>query len=617
MGFYPFAFSSASKPKVNVVSVENFKGLDLRNTPATVDKTRSPDAVNMLRDEIGQVRKRMGFQTVKTYSGQINGVYHFGEDRIVHAGDKLYKGTTQIGTMNNAKSKGWMLGGKLYLLDGAKLRRYDGTSLVSADTVGYIPTVIISRNPTGGGTAYEDINLIAPGFINSFYTSGTGTTRNFQLTDGDLDATAVTAQVMTSDGVWEDKVENTDFTVNRTTGKVTFATGIAASPVMGEDNVKITAYKTRPGYADQINKCTISTLFGVAGAADRLFVSGNPDYPNRDWHSQMNDPTFFGDLAYSLLGQDDSAVMGYSVVADRLAAHKEDSEDGRNVVVRSGVMQDGEPAFPIVSTLQGEGCVSQWGCAYLGREPLFVTKRGIFAITAEDITGEKYSQNRSSFLNPKLIEEDLSGSFAFVYHDFYWLFCPSGRVYLLDALQKSYSKNEPYSTFQYEGYLLSGISARVAWEEDGALYFGTSDGKLCKFYEDKNAPVSYQDDGAAVPAYWTTPYFSGKVSHNRKDFQYLSVSVLPGARTGLRVDGQIAGAWKLLFESYGSARYFDFSQLDFAKLSFLTDTSPRTVYRKINARYVDKLMLRFESDAANEPLGIYGLTLEFMEGGHF
>ena len=74
MGFYPFAFSSASKPKVNVVSVENFKGLDLRNTPATVDKTRSPDAVNMLRDEIGQVRKRMGFQTVKTYSGQINGV---------------------------------------------------------------------------------------------------------------------------------------------------------------------------------------------------------------------------------------------------------------------------------------------------------------------------------------------------------------------------------------------------------------------------------------------------------------------------------------------------------------------------------------------------------------
>lgn len=614
---YPFYMGNTSRPKTGIASVNNFRGDDLRNTAATVDKTRSPESLNMIRDEIGQVRKRMGYYLVKTYTGQINGAHHFENDVLIHAGDKLYKGNAVIGTMANARSQSWLLNDKLYLLDGVKFRTYDGTTLSDVAGSGYIPTTIISRNPDGsGGSAYEEINLLEPGFTNSFHLSATATT--FQLTDDSLDSKAVTAKVMISSGKWVDKAEGTDFSVNRTTGVVTFASSVAASPLEGEDSVKITAYKTREGYADKINKCTISTLFGVNGAADRLFVAGHSDYPNQDRYSQMNDPTYFGDLSYSVLGQDNSAIMGYSIISDRLAAHKDASEDGRNVILRSGILtNDGDATFPIVSALQGEGCCCKQGCAYLGREPLFVTRNGIYAITAEDITGEKYSQNRSSFLNSKLIKEDLENAVCCIYNDFYLLAVPSGRVYALDSLQKTYSKNEPYSTFQYEGYVLDNINARVMWQIDGTLYFGDSNGKVWAFYTDKKEPNSYSDNGVAIKAYWDTPYFFGKVTHNKKSFNYLSLTLAPAPQTGVRVYGKIWGVWKILFEDFYTARFFDFKYLDFSKFTFSTDTSPRNIKKKLDVKYVDKLMLRLENDAINEPFGIYDLSIEFMEGGHF
>ena len=80
---------------------------------------------------------------------------------------------------------------------------------------------------------------------------------------------------MTKEGEWTDKKEGTDFTVDRKNGTVTFTTAPGASSVTGYDNVEITAAKTRKGYAEKINKCKIISLFGVNGAMDRMFLSGN------------------------------------------------------------------------------------------------------------------------------------------------------------------------------------------------------------------------------------------------------------------------------------------------------------------------------------------------------
>jgi hypothetical protein len=597
--------SSAGAPTVRVSTTERFLGCDLGRAPTGVDHSRSPDAKNMIRDEIGQVRKRMGYRKTKEYDMRINGAFSFDGETFIHAGVTLYHGDTAIGAMADRLSSGWVLGGKLYLLDGSVLRvleKNDGAYRLSyVENQAYVPTVVISRDPTGGGTAYEDYNLLGAGFTNSFY--GVASRTVYQMTDDELDETTVTAYVLNSYGTWVQKYEGVDFSVNRTTGTVTFKTAPGASPVLGEDNVRITASKTRLEYVKRIDHCNISTLYGVNGAADRLFVTGNPDYPNIDWYSAQNDPSMFGDTCYSLLGQDDSAITGYSIVSNHIAAHKDHAEDGRNVILRAGSLSDdGEAEFRIVTTLIGDGDIAPRAHAYLRDEPLFLTARGVFAITSADVTGEKYSQSRSAFLNACLTaEENMSDAAAIVWNDFYLLFL-NERVYVLDGLQKTYLRDEPYSLFQYEGYVLDHIPARVVWQSDGKLCFGTEDGEVMEFYTDKDDPDSYNDNGAPIEAYWDTPYYLGQVRHNRKRFSYLSLTLAAYPTTSVTVWAKKVGSWKQLFSEAVTAD---------------TDLSPRCVRRPIDIGLVDKTMFRLENKALGEPFALYDLTTEYIELGKF
>ena len=143
-------------------TIEYFRGIDLLNSPSNVDESRSPAAPNMVRDQVGKVRKRMGYTTRTTApnGGRINGVFFLGEDRLVHAGTSLYKlagteWTELAGDMADDLSKGFVFEEKLYLLDGAVYRVYDGETVKPVSESAYVPTIIISRNPDGGGTSYE------------------------------------------------------------------------------------------------------------------------------------------------------------------------------------------------------------------------------------------------------------------------------------------------------------------------------------------------------------------------------------------------------------------------------------------------------------------------------
>ncbi len=250
----------AAEPKYSV-TIDYFRGVDLLNSPSNVDESRSPAAPNMVRDQVGKVRKRMGYTTRTTApnGGRINGVHFLGQDRLVHAGTSLYRlsGTewTELsGDMADALSKSFVFDGKLYLLDGAVYRVYDGETVQPVSQAAYVPTIIISRNPDGGGTSYEALNLIGTAWTESFL--GKADVKEYQLTAVELSEEAVTAEILGADGEWVEKTEGTDFTVDRETGLVTFTTAPGASPVNGQDNVRITAHKAREGYADKIDHCT-------------------------------------------------------------------------------------------------------------------------------------------------------------------------------------------------------------------------------------------------------------------------------------------------------------------------------------------------------------------------
>ena len=87
------------------------------------------------------------------------------------------------------------------------------------------------------------------------------------------------------------------------------------------------------------------------------------------------------------------------------------------------------------------------------------------------------------------------------------MLCLSGECYVADAAQKTYTNNKT-NTFEYEWYYWTNIPARTAYNFEEILYFGTEDGRICRFNDDlKNSrgeiePAAYSDDGAAIVAEW-------------------------------------------------------------------------------------------------------------------
>lgn len=611
-------FSVPAAPSRSILVIDEFHGVDFTNSPTNVDEKKSPNAPNMIRDVPGKVRKSMGWHTVKQYSERINGVHFRREDTdgLVHSGTKLYKGDDEVySEANDERSQSWQFGENLYIVDGKALLTYDGTDVKLTSTAAKIPTLTIAKSPTGGGTPFEDLNLIQPAFIELF--AGTETDKVYSMTFSGLDA-VVLVEELQSNGTWKTLSVGTDYTADLAAGKVTFTTAPGKSPITGEDNVRITASRLVAGYADRINKCRFGTLFGVNGAADRLFLSGNPDFVNYDWHSGQNDPTYWPDTGYSVIGTEKSAIVGYSIINDRLATHKDDQADGRNVVIRQGDLVDSEAVFPVVNTLQGQGAVATYSFAYLVNEPLFLTKLGVYAITAQDITGEKYAQNRSFFVNGKLLkEENLQEAFAFVYKDLYWL-CINGVAYILDGLQPLQTdKSMPYSTRQYAAFCRTNVPARVMWEREGQLFFGSPDGRICQFYDDPASQLSYNDDGQPIYCCWETPDFSGKLFYKNKTFRFLAVRLAAAIATSVKLYGRRRGIWTFIKEDDTRARYFNWQYLDWSKFSWSNDETPQVITTKVRIKKVDKSRFRLENDVLNEPFGINDVAIEYVENGNF
>lgn len=221
-------------------------------------------------------------------------------------------------------------------------------------------------------------------------------------------------------------------------------------------------------------------------------------------------------------------------------------------------------------------------------------------------------------MNGKLLkEENLNEAYACVYKDLYWL-CINNVAYILDGLQPLQTdRSLPYATRQYAGFYRINLPARVMWTQDNRLYFGTPDGKVCRFFSDTEALTSYNDNGVAIHAIWDTPDFTGDLFYKNKTFRHMDVRLASAAVTSIKIYVQKRGLWNFLREEMKRARFFSFVNVNFAKFSFYTDTTPRTVSSKIKVKKVDKARFRFENNQKNEPFGLYDIAFEYIENGYY
>lgn len=645
-------------PTLHSYAVDKFRGVDLTSAPINVAEGRAFNAPNMIRDTVGKVRKRMGYEIYRTYADKINGIFQYGDHVLVHAGQNLYlDGTTPTllgSSMANHKSNAFLMTYEeterdlLMILDGTTLWCYfEGNNLVinsigtssesiseglhTAASMATIPQVTVGRAPDGeGGDSLDMVNMLTDKYCDSFL--GTATATVYQLSFFPLSSSTVTAYKISSGGTWSD-ITSTVSSVDTTTGKVTFSTAPGEPPVSGEDNVMIVASSTHTGYSGRINGCQFGIIYGVAGAWDRLFVSGNPSYPDTDWYCNSANPLFWGDWNYGEIGKTTSPITGYTIVNGYLATHKEADDTDRNCYLRTGEMtyqsNEGNESvdlqtvkFPITNIIQGTGAIAPASFAYM-TEPLYLTLDGIYATTPYEGNGILYAQKRSRLLEGALLNEphaNLKAASAVAYKEFYML-AVGDKVYILDTLQRDTSGLTKGSQYQYEGYHWQLKNAVRCWfKKDQRLYFGAEDGNVYRFFSDTKAGSSYEDNGNAISAAWEFMHV-GRF-HFEKTVKWFAINgkCTAGASIHLlyrKTDEENYG--ELTFEM--PTAYFSYSAFSsifgYSGFFYGGSENPRTIGRKLKMKKYDSCILSIRNENALEGFSLYALVLEYIEGLHY
>ncbi len=466
----------------------NFRGVDFSNKDVAL--YRSPDSLNMWKNyksSIGKcIETRPDIELFKSFNNTIFGLFFFTINKvdhmIIHCGVSLYdydmntneEKIIKESGMNPRKSMSFIYNNILYIKDGINYLEYDGETCKEVE--GYIPTTTISKAPTGEGSTYEDVNMLTAKRKNSFCADGEST--QFVLDAKELDSDDIT--------VWINDVEQTQdkFTVDRINGTVTFTEAPPEPDTVGKDNVIIEFSKTIPEYRERINKCTLLEVFD-----NRVFFSGNQDYPNTVFHSSLGNPRYVSDLDYYNEGLDMSAVKTMVAGNNALWVFKEPSQANTTIFYHNpAIDSEAGKVYPSSHSNISTGCIGT-GINF-NDDIVFFSDRGMEAING-DITTEQVVAHRSSLVDNKLINEENYKNMILQEYEGYLLVIIDNKIYLADSRGKFTNVDHiEYEWFYWE--LSKDITYAVV--KDEILYLCSYDG----IYTLTKIPEK-------IGSYWTTP----------------------------------------------------------------------------------------------------------------
>lgn len=589
-----------------IVTIKNFRGVNQVGTPTQIGDTESPDMLNIILDKHGRLDKRIGYSRVFPDGigpGKVNGLYTYRKAdgtkfNLFAHGTDLYTWDTAgsapvsiYSGLADAPARFFTFGGFCYIMDGTSFLRFDGTAVVDVVSVAYVPTLIISAPPAGGGTANEDFNLLGAGFRNSF--SGDGTAKIFQLNLTNLDATAVTATVGTVA-----KVEGTDFTVNRTTGTVTFTT----APATGvPNNVVITAYKTVAGKPDFVRKCTGFEIYG--GSNDtRVFLFGHPDFPNTLRRCGLQDPTYWPENGFANVGSDAGMIKRLVKQFSRCNIIKEAVPNDTTIFSMSFELDGtGIASFPIVPLNSGVGCNAPDSLQLIENTPTFLSPNGVYGIIGSNVSDERNVTRISDNVHSSLADEINPEAAVSVDFDGKYILAINGNCYVYD--------------YRHSGgqvwYLWDNIPASCFLEIDGQLYFG-SEGIVYRF-NNVDSDLPYVDDGVPINAYWKSKVFSfdddEHVKTVEKIFFSLNPSALASADIHFDTDRGFSGT-----EALTTLRVdiLDFRFIDFEAFTFETSALPQEFAVRVRAKKIVNFQIIIRNNRPNETMGILSVGVKYQ-----
>ena len=530
----------------------------------------------------GHLQKRPGYKTVADLGAGCKGLWNGNvggtEYTLAAAGGKVYKLDVSAGTKTELGAVAadvrvffFPYGGKVYILDGSEYRSWDGTTY--AVVSGYVPCVYTATPPAGGGTAYEPVNKLTAKKSQQFSSNGTATL--YQLAETGI----VSVDKVTVNGV--EKTVTTDYTVNLTTGAVTFT----AAPATGINNVQIwwtgsandRAKITGMRFAEQYNGTTDNRVFLYGDGSNEAVYSGI---------DVNGKPTaeYFPDLNVMAIGDSNTPITGMCRQFSRLIVFKSTSTFSiayAPITLTDGTVTAGFYVTPVNRNIGNE---APGQIRLITNYPFSLHGGGVYqwrnssnGLTLDERQAKRISQRVENTLSGFTFSECIT--FENEYKQDYYI------VWNGNAVLYNYTSDTwfVYSAFPATAFVMVG----------NEMYIGTASGKFCHVSRDYKS-----DDGAAIDCYWRSGSIDFSREWQRKFSTTLWISIKPESNARVTVTAQSDRKSGYL-ETVVASSLATFTAANFAHWSFSTNRRAQVIRVRLKVKKFALYQLIFQ-DASND-----------------
>ena len=461
---------------------------------------------------------------------------------------------------------------KLYILTGSEYKCFDGQSL--SDAEGYVPLVLVSLTPEGGGESLEGINRLSS--ERRAWLSPDGSGREFTLPDKDIAGVEYVKKL--SDGsllppeFWEFSPDS---------GKLSFT----AAPEQGVNSLEVcwdsghcsreTVERMR--WAEIYNGFQDSRVFLCGDGSGRCIYSGLGENgaPRADYFPELNE---------ICPGESNSPVTGLIRHHSQLLCFKEDSLWCIDAGTAEGPESGVRTAFYCRPVNRSMGNAAPGQLRLVMNSPRSLWGGGLYSWQSG--AGAASEQMREAVMISGGICRSLSE------FDFSRCLCfddaPAREYYICcgdRALVENYARGAWYS--------IEGPDIRAMLRRRGRLLIGSGDGKILEMGRQYSS-----DEGRAIDCLWESGSMDLGEEHMEKYSGALYLGIKPQARAEISAsvitDRQSGGAEKTL-----RTRLMSFADASFASWSFSTAREARIKKLRLRARRFVYYRLRLMSCSAD------------------
>lgn len=494
--------------------------------------------------------------------------------------------TTTLGTMTDARTRMFYFGSRLYFMNGTEYKYYDGTTFGDVSSIAYVPTVAIGAPPAGGGTLFEELNNLTGKKKQEFV--GDGASADYVLAEAAIDS----VESVYVDGVL--KTVTTHYTVNLTTGTVTFTVGnIPASAA----DVGIAWTKSATAQATLVTKNKAASIYGP-GNDTTIFIWGNPDQKHRRTFSGTLDPTYWPVNNFTLIGSDQYAITDIQPQYDRQIIFKEDQTSYSTPEFISALNKYDYPVYPLNYTI-GNVCFD--GAQVCGNNPVTLANHTVWEWVNTQIKDERNATNKARNMVKSFANIDFTTAVTFDNS--------SKEELWINVGTKVYIWNYGNDTW----YIYDNIDAVCFLDINGVVYYGTKIGTVESFKGD------YSDNGVAISADWIPGFVDFGAYEYLKNSRNMWVSLQPSTRTSITIkcptNRKNSDDPSIKSFTVGYV-LFDFEDIDFADFSFNTNRNPQTFRIPIKAKKYTTIQFRLSNHEIDEPCVVLSFKVECELGSY-